>query len=59
MRTRTYVKKARWHLGRGQRKGGRLPIVGPLLTSVCGSIAQPILGKKVKKIIGGRRRKRR
>ena len=48
MRTKTYVKKVRWHLGRGQRKGG-LPIVGPLLTSVFGSIAQPILGKKVKK----------
>ena len=59
MRTRTYVKKGKWYLGRGQRRGGGLPIAGPLLASVAGSIAQPIFGKIVKKVLGGRKRRRR
>ena len=58
MRKRTYVKKGRWHLGRGQMSGF-FPIAAFLVASLAGSVVEPILGKVVKKIIGGRRKKLR
>ena len=43
-------KKGVWHLGKRQTGGG-VPTAGPLLASVAGSVAQPIIGKIVKKYL--------
>ena len=53
---RTY--KRRWHLGRGQRRGF-FPIAAPLVASLAGSVAEPILGKVVKKIIGWQKKSKK
>ena len=53
MRTRTYIKKGVWHLGRGRRsqRSGFLPLlVKPLLSTiarVAGLLVLNFLGKKI------------
>ena len=60
MRKRTYVKKDVWHLRKGKKqKGGFLPLAGPLIASVGGSIVEPLLGKVIKTIVGGGKKRRR
>ena len=62
MRTRTYVRKGTWHLGRGRKitKGGFFTTSRkPLLSTIASVAGPPVLGFLGKKIFGGRRRKRR